>query len=89
MSNNWIEKACKDLNDLISKMALRDYKAVNFTNTGKKKRKKHIPYSLGEDTMQAMELYKKINGQVNVSKEIEAEVKSFLLKYRILGDDLV
>ena len=88
MSNNWIEKACKDLNDLISKMALRDYKAVNFTKTGKK-RKKHIPYSLGEDTMQAMELYKKINGQVNVSKEIEAEVKLFLLKYRTLGDDLI
>lgn len=87
--NNWIEKANKDLNTLIEKMAYRDYKQANYTKTGKKKSKKHIPYGLGDDTMEAKRLYNLIYCKEDVTKEVEEQVKAFLIKYRVLGDSLI
>lgn len=81
MENNWLEKAKNELNELIGKMAYRDYKATNYK--GNKKRSiKHIPYSLGQDTMEAKGIYHLIYNKNEVSREVEEQVKAFLLPYR-------
>ena len=89
--NNWINKAIEDLDVIIGKMSMRDYIATNYKN-GKKRSKKHIPYCLGQDCIEAIRLKKlcyKVGRKEIDASEIELEVKSFLLPYRKNGLELV
>jgi hypothetical protein len=84
-TDNALNKAIKDLNDIISKYALQDYLKVNYKN-GKKKSKKHIPYSLSDNTTEARDILKLIYGKKkeDISTEDEEIVKGYLLKYKLL-----
>lgn len=81
MSSKWLEKAKNELNELIGKMAYRDYKATNYKGN-KKRSVKHIPYALSQDTMEVKKIYGLIYNKNEVSKEVEEQVKAFLLPYR-------
>lgn len=80
-----LQKAKTDLYNIISNHAYNDYRQANFTSTGKRKSYKHIPYSLGYDTLQAMEIYSLVFGKnpEDITAEQEEQIKAFLLPYRI------
>ena len=78
----WIEKAKEDLEILIGNMATRDYLSANRLKNGKL-RKKYVQYTLGRDTIEAKEKLHLIYEKESVSKEVEEEVKGYLLKYRL------
>jgi hypothetical protein len=80
-NTNWMEKAKQDIDFIIVKLAYRDYYNSNFKN-GKRRSKKHIPYSLSQETNEAREIYSLIYGKDTVSKEIEETIKAYLLPFR-------
>lgn len=49
MTNQALEKAKKDLYNIIANFAMKDYKQANCNRNGKRKSYKHIPYSLGKE----------------------------------------
>jgi len=51
---------------------------------GKRKSKKHIPYSLSADTEKAKEIYDMIYGKSpeEITQEQEEQIKGFLIIYR-------
>ena len=78
-------KAKQDLFNIVSNHAMKDYLQVNYKN-GKKKSKKHIPYSLSQETEQAKELYNIVcsNSAEEITLEQEEILKYHLLQYRLL-----
>ncbi len=80
-----LQKAKTDLYNIISNHAYNDYRQANFTSTGKRKSYKHIPYSLGYDTLQAMEIYSLVFGKnpEDITAEQEEQIKAFLFIYRM------
>jgi hypothetical protein len=83
MTNQAFIKAKVDVYNIISNHSMDDFRQANYNRQGKKY-KKHVPYSLGDDTKAALELYTKIAclEVTEVTKEIEEEMKGFLLVYR-------
>ncbi len=84
-TDNALNKTIENLNNIISKYAFQDYYNTNYKN-GKKKRKKHIPYNLSDNTTEAREILKLIygKGKEDISTEHEEAVKGYLLKYKLL-----
>jgi len=80
-----LKKAKTDLYNIIANHAYNDYARMNLNSTDKRKNSKHIPYSLGYDTLQAQEIYKLAYGKnpEDITEEQEEQIKAFLLPYRI------
>lgn len=76
-------KAKIDLFNIVSNHAYQDYYNTNHPN-GKRKSKKHIPYSLSIDTQKAQEIYSMIYGKSpeEITTDEEEIIKGFLLIYR-------
>lgn len=80
-----LNKAKTDLNNIIANHAMEDYKQANFYKNGKRKSKQHIPYSLSDDTNKAREIYDLVYGKnpEDITAEQEEQIKAFLLIYRL------
>ena len=76
-------KAKIDLYNITVNLAYEDYLKANYKN-GKRKSKKHISYSLSDDTEQARLMYKMVYGKdiTDITEEQEEQIKAFLLPYR-------
>lgn len=83
-------KAKIDLYNITANLAGKDYIQANYKN-GKRKSKKHIPYSLSGETEQAKELYNLVYGKEpeDITQEQEETIKGNLLKYRLLYSELL
>jgi len=77
-------KAKIDLYNIVSNHAYQDYYNTNYHLNGKRKSKKHIPYSLSIDTQKAQEIYNMVYGKSpeEITAEEEEIIKAFLLIYR-------
>ena len=77
-------KAKIDLYNIISNHAYQDYYNTNYHPNGKRKSKKHIPYSLLADTEKAKEIYHLVYSKSpeEITQEQEEQIKGFLLIYR-------
>lgn len=77
-------KAKIDLYNIVSNHAYQDYYNTNYYPNGKRKSKKHIPYSESEDTTKAKEIYHMVYGKTpeEITPEQEEQMKGFLLIYR-------
>ena len=80
-----LQKAKTDLFNITSNLAMQDYLQANYKN-GKRRSKKHIPYSLSIETQKAQEFYNLIYGRMpeDITQEQEESIKAFLLSYRIV-----
>lgn len=79
----------KRFDRVISKLATQDYLKVNTSKQGKIY-KKHRPYSLSYETIEAKELYNILffNDRFrNMTREQEEEIKGYLLLKRALWQD--
>jgi len=76
-------KAKIDLYNIVSNLAMQDYKQANYKN-GKRISRKYIPYSLSYDTEKAKEIQNLIIGKTpeQITAEQEESIKAFLLTYR-------
>lgn len=83
-------KAKIDLYNITANLSYKDYIQANFKN-GKKKSKKHIPYSLSDDTLQAKELYDLVfcTKAEDITLEQEELLKFHLLNYRLNRTELL
>ncbi len=77
-------KAKIDLYNISSNLAYEDYKRANFNRYGKRKSKKHIPYTLSDESLEVLEVYKMVHGKnpEDITAEQEEIIKGFLLSYR-------
>jgi hypothetical protein len=77
-------KAKIDLYNIVSNHAYQDYYNTNYHPNGKRKSKKHIPYSLSADTEKAKEIYHLVYSKSpeEITQEQEEQIKGFLLIYR-------
>lgn len=77
-------KAKIDLYNIVSNHAYQDYYNTNYHPNGKRKSKKHIPYSLSIDTQKAQEIYSMVycKSPEEITQEQEEQVKGFLIIYR-------
>jgi len=77
-------KAKIDIYNILSNHSYQDYYNANFHPNGKRKSKKHIPYSLSIDTQKAHEIYSMVYGKSpeEITQEQEEQIKGFLLIYR-------
>lgn len=83
-TENSLVKAKVDLYNISSNLAYEDYRSTNFHPNGKRKRLKHIPYSLFYDSQEALNIYKMVYGKnpEDITMEQEEIIKGFLLPYR-------
>jgi len=77
-------KAKIDLFNILFNHAYQDYYNTNYHPNGKRKSKKHIPYSLSTDTEKAKEIYHLVYSKSpeEITQEQEEQIKGFLLIYR-------
>jgi hypothetical protein len=76
-------KAKIDLYNIVSNHVYQDYYNANYDRNGKRKSKKHIPYSLSDDTEKALKIYKmSCRTPEEIAAEEEEIIKGFLLPYR-------
>ena len=79
-----------NLYKISSNLAKKDYLAMNPKNkNGMSKYKKHRPYSLSDETIEATELLKIAYKLSKVTKEEEEQIKSYLLKIKMIMPDLL
>jgi len=79
-------KAKIDLYNITANFSVQDYKTANINlKTGKRKSKKHIPYTLGQETEQAKNIYDLVFGKSpeNITQEEEERIKGYLLIFRL------
>lgn len=83
MTKEALLKAKKDLEAILSNHAMNDYIQANY-NKGKRKSKKHIPYSLASETEEARQMYHIVYREEPwyITREQEEEIKAYLLPYR-------
>ena len=86
-----LKEAKKDLCNIISNFAMKDYKQANCNRNGKRKSYKHIPYSLGYETNEAMEIYHLVYGKKpeDITPEQEEVIKGYLLPIRTRRRELL
>jgi hypothetical protein len=84
MTDKALLKAKIDLFNIISNHAMEDYKRMNCNKNGKRKYRRHVPYSLGFDTIRAKEVYDSIFGKnaAEITLDQEERIKAFLMSYR-------
>lgn len=90
MKKETIIKLYKRVNNILSNLSYKDFWNVNKNSTRAKlgqftpkgKERKWIPYSLSQDTQEALDTLKLINN--NMDFEAEWSVKKFIMKWRAL-----
>lgn len=87
MTNKSILKAKKDLNAIISNLALKDYNQFNKKTNGSYY-KKHRAYTLSAETLEAMEILKLTNKE-KITLEEETKIKAYLLPIRTQRTELL
>jgi len=88
MTNEVRLKLKEQLYNITSNLAYQDYSRTNYHPNNKRKSKKHIPYSLSDETERALEMYKIICKRAEeITKEEEEKLKAFLLTYKLLQPD--
>ena len=86
MTEQAIDRAREDLNKIISYFASQDYYRANFKN-GKRRSKKHIPYTLSQETLEAHDHLSLLSGEI--TKEVEEQVKGYLLPFRTFRSEIL
>lgn len=83
-------KARIDLYNIVANHARNDYMQANYKN-GKKKSKKHIPYTLSQDTVTAKEYYTMVlcNEIEDITREQEEVIKYYLLSFRLVRTEYI
>jgi hypothetical protein len=83
-------KAKIDLYNISANHAYQDYITANYRN-GKRISKKHIPYSLSEDTITAQQYYNMVYGKLpeEITAEQEEEIKAYLLPFRTFRTEFI
>jgi len=79
-------KAKIDLYNITANFSMIDYKQANInTKTGKRKSKKHIPYTLSQETEKAKEIYNLVFGKSpeDITPDEEERIKGYLLVFRL------
>ena len=79
-------KAKIDLFNITANFAAIDYKQANINpKTGIRKSKKHIPYTLSQETEKAREMYNLVYGKTpeDIIQEEEERIKGYLLIFRL------
>lgn len=78
-------KAKIDLYNISVNFAMIDYKQANYNKNGKKKSKKHIPYTLSQETENAQEMYNLVFGKKpeELTQKQEEQIKGYLLPFRL------
>ena len=76
-------KAKIDLYNISANFAQIDYEKANYMKNGKK-RKKHIPYTLSQETEDASAMYTLVYGKkpADITHEQEEQIKGYLLNFR-------
>lgn len=90
-TNQALIKAKTDLYNIIANLSFKDYYNINFNKNGKRKSKKYIPYSLSQETLEALEIYKIIYGKQpeQITQEQEEIIKAYLLPIRTNRTELL
>jgi hypothetical protein len=78
-------KARIDLYNISANFAMKDYRAANYNSNGKRKSKKHIPYTLSQETEEAKDYYSLVfcNDPNELTQEQEEQIKYYLLTFRL------
>ena len=72
-------KNVKAIDKIIQELSMKDYLVMNPVVNGKRKYKKHRPYNLSQDTLEALE----IKEQYLQDKITEEEYKAYCLRYNL------
>ena len=77
-------KAKIDLFNISANHAMEAYTKANYNMNGKRKSKKHIPYSLDDDGEKARQMYHLVYGKnsEDITPDQEELIKGYLLIYR-------
>lgn len=86
MTKKSLAKAKEELYNIYSNLSMRDFLQVNYKSGNKSK--KHIPYSLSQDTIESLEIYK-IACKDEITQIEEEKIKGYLLPIRILRSHLL
>lgn len=87
LNKETVSKLYKRVDNILANLAYQDWWNTNHHTNGKRKSKKHIPYSLSAETEEALEILKLIND--NMNKEIEETVKGFIMRWRLLKPEYI
>ena len=87
MKMETINKLKEDINTIIENHALNSYLRSNLNKQGKLY-KKHIPYTLCDETLSLLEILKNLNNK-EITKETEEIAKGTLLKYKLLKPEFL
>lgn len=74
--------------NIVGNLAKKDYIAANFKK-GKKISKKHIPYTLSQETEDAKKMYDLVffSDYNELTIEQEEQIKGYLLRFRIFDNE--
>ena len=79
-----------NLYKISSNLSMKDYRAMNPIKTDNTpKYKKHHPYSLSDETIEATELLKIAYKRIEVTREEEEQIKGYLLKIKFTQAELL
>ena len=80
----------ENLYKISSNLSMKDYRSMNPKKTDNTpKYKKHHPYGLSDETIEATELLKIAYKRTEVTREEEEQIKGYLLKIRIVQPELL
>lgn len=83
-----VQNNIDNLYKISSNLSMKDYLQMNPIKNGKKVYKKHRPYSLSDETIEAKNLYGiAIKSEVTIQEE--EQIKGYLLKIRIVQPELL
>lgn len=91
MTHQSLIKAKIDLYNIIANLSMNDYMQSNYRN-GKRINKKHIPYSLSSETLEAKEYYHIVytaKEESNITAEQEESIKAYLLPFRTFRTEFI
>lgn len=79
-----------NLYKISSNLAMKDYLIMNPTKSDNTPRyKKHRPYSLSDETIEATELLKIAYKRTDATREEEEQIKAYLLKIQFVQPELL
>ena len=79
-----------NLYKISSNLSKKDYLSMNPRDkNGKPKYKKHHPYGLSDETIEATELLKIAYKRTEVTREEEEQIKGYLLKIKMIMPELL
>jgi hypothetical protein len=90
MNKESYNRAKTDLYNIVSNLAHEDYLQSN-TNKQGKRYKKHRPYNLSDNTMEAQEIYRILfmNTHDKITIEQETKIKASLIIFRTVRSEYI